>query len=82
MTQYDLASRLMAEHVEMPGFPQLIVTRDFLYHWLAARGWNKSERGYGSLDYAAFGRDAIEAPLTDESERDYWLKQVEEGYRR
>lgn len=34
---------------------------------------NEQVRGFGSLDYAAFGRPAVDAPLTDEAERDRLL---------
>ena len=75
-------TQIMGEHVEMPGFPQLIVTRHFVYHWLRARGWTPEARGFGSLDYTTFGREASALPLTEEAERDYWLGQVESAYTR
>jgi len=77
-----IADLLMAEHVEMPGFPQIIVTRHFCYQWLKARGWDVCATGFGSLDYAAFGRSAVPYPLTDETERDYWLNKVADDYAR
>jgi hypothetical protein len=78
----NILTRIMDEHVEMPGFPQIIVARGFCYQWLKARGWKESERGFGSLDYTAFARRAVDLPLTNPTERDYLLKQVENDYRR
>jgi hypothetical protein len=73
---------MMAEPIEMPGFPQIIVSRHFAYHWLKACGWDVSERGYGSLDYTIFAKQAVDYPLTDEAERDRWLGQVRNDYLR
>ena len=56
-------TRPMAEPVAVPGFPSVIVTREFLYGWLASLGWNKSDRGFGSMDYLVFGRPASTHPL-------------------
>ncbi len=66
----------------MLGFPQIIVTREFLYKFLAECGWSKSERGYGSIDFSVFGRSPVDAPLTDEARRDELLTQVSYAYRR
>jgi hypothetical protein len=77
-----LADKMMAEHVSMPGFPQLIVTRHFCYHWLKERGWSQAERGFGSLDYTVFARDAVLLPLTPVDERDFWLNKVASDYQR
>jgi hypothetical protein len=73
---------IMSEHVRMPGFPAIIVTRDFLYGFLIGCGWPRCERGFGSMDYMVFGREAVTEPLHDESERDYLLAQVRSGYLR
>lgn len=75
-------TRIMAEPIAMPGFPQLIVTRGFLYQFLKSAGWNPSERGFGSLDYITFAADATAEPLTDEATRDHYLSGVAEDYRR
>lgn len=72
----------MAEHVEMCGFPQIIVTRGFMYQWLKGCGWNPSERGYGSLDYICFAKKAVDVPLTDEATRDSLLASVRQDYLR
>jgi hypothetical protein len=82
METVDLITGIMMEHIQMPGFPQIIVTREFAYFWLKERGWSPRERGFGSLDYMSFGRNAINVPLTKESERDHWLGQAAKGYRR
>ena len=80
MQAVSMMTRLMGEHVEMPGFPQIIVTRHFVYHWLKARGWKPEERGFSSLDYTVFARAVSVLPLTEDAERDYWLGQVEGAY--
>lgn len=80
--QPSIMDRLMSEAVRMPGFPQLIVTRHFLYHWLTGCGWSPSERGFASVDYYTFAAKKVDAPLTDETERDYWLNQVRDDYLR
>ena len=57
---------LMDEHVIMPGCPQLVVTRGFVYSFLTDKlGYDKSERGFGSVDYLTFRREAVNAPLSD-----------------
>lgn len=78
----SLLSLIMSEHIPMPGFPQLIVTRHFCYQWLLSLGWSDSERGYGSLDYTTFAPTTTLSPLTPDTERDYWLGQVAEDFRR
>lgn len=66
--------RVVNEHVPMPGMPTIIVTRWFCYQWLKlVAGWNPCERGFGSIDYAAFGRPATTLPLTEDTERDKLL---------
>lgn len=74
--------RIMAEHVEMPGFPQIIVTRHFIYQWLKSLGWNPSERGFSSLDYTTFGRASVQDELTDEATRDHYLIPLKDVYAR
>lgn len=85
----QIVERLMGEHVPMLGMPQVIVTRAFCYQWLKARGWNDgrpnhSQNGYcfQSLDYAAFGRAATSAPLTDDAERDRLLEMMAHALKR
>ena len=78
----NLFQKLMDEHIEFPGFPQLIATRGFAYSWLSGCGWDKSERGYASLDYAVFSKKAVDIPLVDAEWRDRMLAQVREGYLR
>jgi hypothetical protein len=80
--QPSLLTRIMAEHVEMPGFPQLIVTRGFIYQWLKSLGWDESERGFSSLDYTVFGRASVQAELTDEETRDHYLIPLQDVYER
>ena len=78
----NLISLMMAEHVEMPGFPQIIVTRDFVYQFLRGCGWNPSERGFGSVDFLTFRRAAVAEALTDEKVRDRLLAKVRKSYLR
>lgn len=78
----NLVSRLMVEHVRVPGFPQIVVTREFLYGFLRGCGWNPCERGFGSIDYMAFGRAAVAEELTSDAARDHLLAQVRDGYAR
>jgi hypothetical protein len=66
----------------MPGFPEIIVTRGFLYKFLADLGWDESERGFRSLDYTVFAPSAFNVPLTSDAERDLLLGRVREGFRR
>lgn len=77
-----IASRLMAEHVRVPGFPQIVVTREFLYSFLRGCGWNPRKRGFGSIDYMTFGRAAVAEELTNDATRDHLLAQVRDGYLR
>jgi hypothetical protein len=76
MNKCSPLSPIMNEAVCVPGFPQLIVTREFLYGWLAGLGWSKGERGFGSLDYLAFGREASLKPLAPDAERDAALSEL------
>jgi hypothetical protein len=62
----QIVDDLMTEHVPMPGMPQVIVTRHFCYLWLKSQGYDSKRKGFGSLDYMAFGRKATIEPLTDE----------------
>lgn len=75
-----LINRMMAESIQMPGFPQIVVTRDFLYQFLRECGWSPRDRGFGSLDYTVFYPSAVPERLTDEAERDRLLGQVRESY--
>lgn len=57
------------EHVALPGCPQIIVTRGWLYPWLRDHfGYDEKARGFASLDYIVFGRKEVREPLTDLSE--------------
>lgn len=76
----EIATQLIGEAVEMLGFPQIIVTRDFVYQFLRGCGWCPCERGFGSIDYMAFGRKAVAGPPTDDATRDRLMTQVRNGY--
>jgi hypothetical protein len=72
----------MAEPIRFPGFPQILVTRGFAYQFLESCGWDRSERGFGSLDYTVFAARPVSEPVTDEAERDFWLDRVRPDYTR
>lgn len=57
--------RIMAQHIRLPGCPQIVVTRGFAYNWLKDTGMNPSRRGFGSIDYLVHAPTALDAPLTD-----------------
>lgn len=82
MVKTRLLDAIMQEAIPMPGFPQLIVSRGWLYQWLVSCGWKMSERGYGSLDYIVFSTLKVANALTNIDERDYWLSQVRGAYDR
>lgn len=57
----------MAEHIPLPGAPQIIVTRAFAYDLLVRWGYPPIG-GFGSVDYMVFGGRNLHAstePLTD-----------------
>ena len=57
---------LMAEHIQLPGAPQIIVTRGWAYTFFRDElGYDPHARGFASLDYLVFGKRATEQPLTD-----------------
>lgn len=65
---------LMAEHIQMPGAPDLIVTRAEAWDFLASCGYETDSRKsqFGSVDYMVFNprRAAIDAPLSSPEIRD------------
>jgi hypothetical protein len=63
-----LVDTLMQEHVKLPGFPQLIVTRGFALQYLV------KELGDGeAAKYSAMQAREVVLPLTDTKTRDHWL---------
>lgn len=79
---HNLVSKIMVEVIKFPGFPEILVTRHFAYHWLKTCGWDAAERGFGSLDYIVFSKPAIDTPATPDDERDHYLSQVHHDYLR
>lgn len=63
---------VMAEAVRLPGCPQVIVTRGWLYSWLKKLGYNTDPlAGFASVDYMVFGGTRLkpcDEPLTDLSQ--------------
>lgn len=74
----DVIDKVMAEPIQMPGCPQLVVTRAFAWQWLKRMGYNPDPRaGYASIDYMVFGGSRMkpcDEPLTDMSLP--WVKNV------
>ena len=68
-----ILDRVMAEHIRMPGMPQLIVTRGFAWEHFSALGWIADKRGRESLDRMVFTARETDEALTDETVRDSWL---------
>lgn len=71
-----------SEHVHMPGFPQIVVTRGFLYAFLRDAGYDPKERGFGSIDYMIGAARVSQEPLTNEVGRDRLLELFKEQVRR
>lgn len=78
----NLVQEMMNETVEMPGFPQILVNRGWLYQFLKGCGWNESERGYASLDYTVFNRNAVNSSITLEEVRDQLLAPIIDAWQR
>jgi hypothetical protein len=70
-------NEFMSEHIHVPGVPQLVVTRGFLYRYLRGLGWSDSERGIGSLDWTVLAARKTDEPLTDPEIRDEFLAEPE-----
>lgn len=67
-TRRNFMSELMAEHVRMPGCPQMIVTRGWAVVFFRDElGHDPKARGFASLDYLIFGgcRPTVNEPLSD-----------------
>lgn len=56
---------LMAEPIQLPGAPGMIVTRDWAYQWLKKLGYPVNTGGYNSVDYMVFRQPMSNQPLTD-----------------
>ena len=69
MAAKAIVAAVMAEPVALPGCPDIIVTRGWLYAWLRdSLGYDQKGRGFASLDYLVFGRRQSAEPLTDLSQ--------------
>ena len=76
-----IMDEIMAEPIRMPGFPQIIVTRGWLWIWLVDKlGCNPRERGIGSVEWTIFSRPPVEAELTPDAERDALVLPLAEAY--
>lgn len=73
MARRNAFQEIMDEHVQFPGFPQLITTRGFAYSYFKALGWDESERGFDSLDYMIFARKPVNEPLTETATTEHYL---------
>lgn len=61
----NILDEVMAEHIHLPGCPELVVTRAFAYDWLQKVGYSPSGRGFASLDYAVFHQRPTDEELSD-----------------
>lgn len=77
MAPHNINTVVMAEPIRLVGFPSLIVTRAFAYGFLQTVGYDKRERGFGSLDYAVFGKPPVDLPLIDEATRDFFCAEYQ-----
>lgn len=77
ITLTTLATRLMAEHIRLPGCPQVVCTRAFAMRWLLDAGHDPRERGFGSIDYMVFSSPAVDEPENTEEYAEF-LRQVQE----
>jgi hypothetical protein len=67
--QSAIVDAMFNEHIELPGCPQIVVTRAWAYRWLRdSLGFDPKARGFASLDYLVFARRETQAPLTDLSQ--------------
>lgn len=82
MRRITLMDQYFNESVIMPGFPQLIVTRGWLWKWLKSCGWNPRERGIGTMDYIVGVARKVDKELTPDDERDELMGQVRAGFLR
>ncbi len=80
MRRQNALDEIMSEPIKMPGFPQIIVTRGWLWKWLIGMGCNPRERGYGSVEWAVMDKPPVDAALTPETERDYFLLPLADEY--
>ena len=61
-----IPDKIMAEHIQLPGAPQVIVTRGWAYQWLKKLGYSTDSRdGYRSVDFMVMHKREVEDPLTD-----------------
>lgn len=65
-----LTDRFMNEHIHMPGFPQLVVTRGFAYQHLRGTGYPE---GYVQAVVYSMAK-VVREPLTHADDRDEWLR--------
>lgn len=68
---------LMAEHVELAGCPDIVLTRHDAWRFYADRCGLPKFGGFASADFLAMGRKAVDAPLTDLSEP--WTQRIMEA---
>ena len=71
----NFIDELMAEHIAMPGFPQLIVTRDEAWRVLTDMGCDQVPRAgqgmrFDTVDYMVMSKRALDEPLSDAELRD------------
>ena len=83
----SLVSRLMSEHIPMPGCPQLIVTRGDAWQLLTDLGYDQVPRSgqgqrFDTVDYMVMNRQAVDMPLSDADVRDAIFAAWRQGEKR
>lgn len=75
--------KIFEEHICLPGYPQVVVTRGWAYRWFRdAVGLDTRQRGRGSLDSIVHCAPRTRLPLTDLSNYDCRLAQIAELMKR
>lgn len=82
MAKPKIIDRIMSERIEFPGFAGLIVTRGFAYQYFVSKGWDRSEKGFGSIDYLVLAKPAVNDELTEGHLRDHILTTFEKDLMR
>lgn len=69
-----ILDKLMAEHIPLPGCPDIIVTRAYAWQYLLDLGFDPCENG--AMDYMVFVPAAVPLELTPEDERDRMVEDI------
>ena len=74
----------MAERIEMPGCPQLVVTRGEAWQFLAELGYDQVPKAgsgmrYDTVDYMVMSKKPLDEPLSDAEMRGRAFAAMREG---